>query len=57
MHKTSELPSDWKLANIMLIYQKRDHNSPANYRPILLISTRCKVLEHIATVTFHHIML
>ena len=49
MHKTSELPSDWKLANIMPIYQKGDHNSPANYRPILLISTCCKVLEHIAS--------
>ena len=30
MHKTNKLPSNWKLANIMPIFQKGDHNSPAN---------------------------
>ena len=43
------LPQDWLSANITLFSKE----ATGNYRPISLISTSCKVMEHII---FHHIM-
>ena len=41
------LPEDWKCANVVPIFKKKDRSSPTNYRPVLLTSICCKVLEHI----------
>ncbi len=44
---TSEIPSDWKEANIVPIYKKSDRSKPANYRPVSLTAVASKMLEHI----------
>ena len=44
---TSQLPSDWKLANISPIYKKGERTKPSNYRPVSLTSVCCKLLEHV----------
>ena len=41
------LPEDWKCANVVPVFKKKDHSSPTNYRPVSLTSICCKVLEHI----------
>lgn len=43
----SELPEDWKRANISPIFKKGSKADPANYRPISLTCVCCKLLEHI----------
>ena len=43
----SELPYDWKQANISPIYKKGARNEAGNYRPISLTSVVCKMLEAI----------
>jgi hypothetical protein len=35
------------LANVSPIFKKGDKSKPANYRPVLLTSVCCKVIEHI----------
>ena len=41
----SELPSQWKDAEITPIYKKDAKNLPKNYRPVSLTSVICKMLE------------
>ena len=43
----SDLPSDWKIANITPIHKKGTTTDPANYRPVSLTCVCCKLLEHI----------
>lgn len=44
---SSEVPQDWRDANVVPIYKKGDTHIPANYRPVSLTSITCKILEHI----------
>ena len=45
--ETSEVPSTWQDAKIILLHKKGDKNDPANYRPIALTSTIGKVFHSI----------
>ena len=40
-----ELPMDWKRANIVPVFKKGDKTLASNYRPILLTSISCKIME------------
>ena len=40
-----QLPSDWKLANVLPVYKKGDKSNKENYRPISLTSLVMKVME------------
>ena len=42
-----ELPSDWKLGEVVPIFKKGCKQIPANYRPVSLTAVPCKVLESI----------
>ena len=42
-----KLLADWKTANVSPVFKKGNRSSPANYRPISLISVSCKILEHV----------
>jgi hypothetical protein len=44
---TGYLPDIWKMANVTPIFKKGDASQPANYRPISLTCTCCKVMESI----------
>ena len=44
---TGVVPADWKTANVVPIFKKRDRSKPANYRPVSLTSEISKMLEHI----------
>ncbi|KFO07792.1 hypothetical protein N312_13130, partial [Balearica regulorum gibbericeps] len=52
---TGEVPVDWRLANVMLIYNKGQNEDPGNYRPLVLTSVPGKVMEQIilSTITWH----
>ena len=39
------VPSEWKEANITLLFKKGSRNKPDNYRPVSLTSVVCKLLE------------
>ncbi len=52
-YSTGILPDDWKSANVSPIYKKGSKSDAANYRPISLTCTSCKLMEHIVT---SHIM-
>ena len=39
------VPSEWKEANITLLFKKGSRNKPENYRPVSLTSVLCKLLE------------
>ena len=41
----SELPRQWKDAEITPIYKKEQRNLPKNYRPVSLTSIICKIME------------
>ena len=43
----TEIPLDWKLANISPLFKKGQHTNPNNYRPISLTSVVCKIFEKI----------
>ena len=42
-----QVPEDWKRANVTPLFKKGDKSKAANYRPVSLTSTCCKVMEHI----------
>ena len=44
---TGALPLDWRKANITPLFKKGATTGPANYRPVSLTCTCCKLLEHI----------
>ena len=39
------VPSEWKEANITLLFKKGSRNKPDNYRPLSLTSVVCKLLQ------------
>lgn len=41
----TEIPEDWKLANVVPIFKKGSKKDVKNYRPISLTSLVCKILE------------
>ena len=44
--ETCDLPSIWKLANVIPILKPgKDHSDPSNYRPIALTSCVYKTME------------
>jgi len=43
----TEIPLDWKRANVVPIHKKGDKSKEENYRPVSLTSLVCKVLESI----------
>ena len=46
--ETSEIPYDWKIANVAPIYKKKgSKNQSTNYRPVSLTSQVCKMMESI----------
>jgi len=47
------LPYDWKKALVVPIHKKGKRSIPANYRPISLTCTTCKLLEHIISATIY----
>ena len=49
--QTSEVPEDWRKANVTPVYKKDQRYQAENYRPISLTSVCCKVMEHIVTST------
>ncbi|KFZ47660.1 hypothetical protein N321_04245, partial [Antrostomus carolinensis] len=52
---TGEVPLDWRLANLTLIYKKGRREDPGNYRPVSLTSVPGKVMEQIilSAITQH----
>ena len=46
-YESSELPEDWKRANVCPIFKKGSKTNPANYRPISLTSVTCKIMERL----------
>ena len=42
-----EIPKEWSLANICLLFMKSDRSLACNYRPVSLTCVPCKLLEHI----------
>jgi retron-type reverse transcriptase len=45
--KTGHVPKEWKDANVTPIFKKGSKLERANYRPVSLTSTICKILESI----------
>ena len=41
------VPSDWKTANIDLLFKKGDKHKASNYRPVSLTCILSKCMEHI----------
>ena len=41
------LPSEWRLSIITPVFKKGSPSDPANYRPIALTCTCCKIMESI----------
>ena len=40
------VPSDWKCAKVTPVFKSGDRSDPSNYRPISLLSSISKILEH-----------
>ncbi len=54
--KTGCFPTDWKFARVVPIPKSGDPQSPANYRPISILSILSKLLErHVHRVLSHHL--
>ena len=43
--KSSQIPQDWRLANVTPIFKKGSKKLASNYRPISLTSQVCKIME------------
>ena len=48
------LPSDWKYANITIIFKKGHRADPKNYRPVSLTSLTSQIMEHIVCKQICH---
>lgn len=46
----TEIPNDWKLANVAPIFKKGSKKVTSNYRPVSLTSVVCKILEKIIKI-------
>ncbi|GAB0188803.1 mitochondrial enolase superfamily member 1 [Grus japonensis] len=53
--QTREIPVDWRLANMTLIYKEGQKEAPGNCRPVSLTSVPGKVMEQIisSAITWH----
>ena len=56
------VPSEWKEANITLLFKKGSKKKPENYRPVSLTSVVCKLLEtlirdHMVEFLVKHILI
>jgi len=45
--ESEEVPTDWKLASIIPVYQKGMGEDPGNYRPVSLTSVPGEIMEKI----------
>ncbi|KAJ7408123.1 rna-directed dna polymerase from mobile element jockey-like [Pitangus sulphuratus] len=45
--ESREVPAEWKLVNIVLIFKKAKKEEPGNYRPLSLTSVPGKIMEKI----------
>ena len=45
--QTREVPADWRLHNVTLIYKKGRREDPGNYRPVSLTLVPGKVMKQI----------
>ncbi|KFP30250.1 RNA-directed DNA polymerase from mobile element jockey, partial [Colius striatus] len=45
--RTSEVPEDWRKANVTPVFKKGRKNDPGNYRPVSLTSIPGKVMEQL----------
>ena len=43
----SNVPQDWKVANVTPIFKKGSKGSPGNYRPVSLTSIPCRLMESV----------
>jgi len=54
--RSGKFPSDWKVARVVPIPKGGDPESPANYRPISILSILSKLLEkHLHDLLSHHL--
>ena len=54
---TSNVPADWRCANVTPIFKKGAKSTPGNYRPISLTSVVCKLMERlIKDALMEHVM-
>ena len=54
--RLGELPEEWKTARVTPIPKSRDHSTPENYHPIMLLSVLSKLLEmHIRNLLIDHL--
>ena len=44
---SGDVPNDWRIADVALIFKKGPKSSPGNYRPVSLTSCLCKAMERI----------
>ena len=51
---TGEVPQDWRYANVVPLFKKGERQIAANYRPVSLTSTTCKILEYIIHSIMKH---
>ena len=43
--RSGDIPADWRVSNVTLIFKKGQKSDPGNYRPVSLTSVCCKLLE------------
>ena len=45
--RTGEVPEEWRIANVTLVFKKGKKEAPGNYRPVSLTSVPGKALEQL----------
>ncbi|KAJ7419750.1 RNA-directed DNA polymerase from mobile element jockey-like protein [Pitangus sulphuratus] len=53
--ESGEVPVDWKLDNVVLIFEKGKNDDPGNYRPVSVILVPGKIIEIILGGTEKHL--